>query len=417
MEDITAKKYEIMAPVGTFDSLSAAIKAGADSVYFGIEQLNMRARSTNNFTTEDLKNIVIICKKNNVGSYLTLNTIVYDHDIALMKKICDVAKKSGVSAVIASDMATIQYANSIELEVHCSTQINVTNIEAVKFYSKFADVIVLARELTQLQIKKICAEIKKQNVRGPGGKLIQIEIFVHGALCVAISGKCYMSLATYNSSANRGACLQNCRRAYRVIDEETGDELKIENKYIMSPSDLCTIGFMDKLIDAGATIFKIEGRGKPPEYVFTTVKCYKEAIESIKAGTYTKKKIEGWEKELATVYNRGFWQGGYYMGKKINEWSATYGAKTTKEKKNIGPIEHVYTKTLVAQINVQENEFKIGDELVITGPTTGIVKMKVDNIKDYDGKEISEAKKGTIVTIKTPELVRKSDKVYVFKDK
>ncbi len=226
-----------------------------------------------------------------------------------------------------------------------------------------------------------------------------------------------MSLATYNSSANRGACLQNCRRAYRVIDEETGDELKIENKYIMSPSDLCTIGFMDKLIDTGAVIFKIEGRGKPPEYVYTTVKCYKEAIESVAAGTYNKKKIEEWEKELATVYNRGFWQGGYYLGKKINEWSSTYGAKTTKEKKNIGPIEHVYTKTLVAQINVQENDFKIGDELVITGPTTGIVKMKVDNIKDYDGKEITHAKKGTVVTIKTPELVRKSDKVFIFKDK
>ena len=410
------KKIEIMAPAGSYESLEAGIKAGADSVYFGIEQLNMRARASNNFTLNDLKEIVKRCNKSKVKTYLTLNTILYDHDIFLMKKICDTAKKVGISAVIVSDISAINYANSIGLKVHISTQTNVSNLEAVKFYSKFADVVVLARELTLQQIKNICAEIKKQNIKGPSGKLVEIEIFVHGALCVAISGKCYMSLATSNASANRGACLQNCRKSYRVIDEETGDELKLDNKYIMSPKDLCTIGFIDKLLDSGISVLKIEGRGRSPDYVYAVTKAYREAVDSVANGTYTQKKIDSWIKELEKVYNRGFWQGGYYLGKKLGEWSGGYGNQSKKEKIFVGIARHYFSKTKIGEFFLQSGGIELGDEIIITGKTTGIIHQKIESLY-VNEKPVSKSKKGEIITIKLNEKIRKNDKLYIIKDR
>ena len=410
------KDIEIMAPAGSYESLQAAIKAGANSVYFGIEQLNMRARAANNFTTEDLKEIVKICQENGVKTYLTLNTIMYDHDINLMKKICDTAKEASVTAVILSDLAALQYARSIDLEVHMSTQANISNIEAVKFFSKFADVVVLARELTLKQIKHICDEIKEQKILGPKGDLIEVEIFVHGALCVAISGKCYMSLATYNSSANRGACLQNCRRSYRLVDEETGDELQIDNKYIMSPKDLCTIGFIDKLIEAGVSVFKIEWRGRAPEYVDTVVRVYREAVEAVKDDIYTKEKIKSWIDELSSVFNRGFWHGGYYLGKELGEWSGEYGSQATKEKKYVGKVINYYQKIDVAHIDLEAGNLSVDDEIIITGPTTGVVKDVVKKIIIKE-KEITSATKNQKVTIPISEQVRANDKMYVVVNK
>ncbi|MEM3112975.1 MAG: peptidase U32 family protein [Candidatus Pacearchaeota archaeon] len=412
-------EIEIMSPAGNFECLAAAIKAGANSVYFGVEQLNMRARAANNFSLDDLPEIVKICNEKNVKTYLTLNTIMYDHDIVLMKKICDSAKKAGVSAVIASDISAIGYANSIGLEVHISTQTNVSNIEAVKFYSKFADVIVLARELTISQIKKICDEINKENITGPKGELVRIELFAHGAMCVAISGKCYMSLGTYNASANRGACLQNCRRSYRVIDNETGDELVIDNEYVMSPSDLCTIGFIDKLIDAGVKVFKIEGRGRSADYVYITTKCYREAANSYLEGSYTEQKISEWIKQLESVYNRGFWHGGYYLGKQLGEWSGVYGSKATKEKIFVGIAKHYFPKTQIGEFHIQSEKIKVGDEILITGNTTGVIQGKVEEMFVNDKKaEINgEAKAGDVITFKVYERVRENDKLYVVKDK
>jgi len=407
-------KYEILAPVGSYESLMAAIKAGADSVYFGITQLNMRARSANNFTIKDLKKIVKICKENKVNSYLALNTVLYGSDLKLMRKICDAAKKAKISAVIGTDMAVLQYANSIGLSANCSTQLNISNIEAVKFYSKFADIIVLARELTINQIKDICKEVKKQNVKGPKGELVKIEIFIHGALCVSISGKCYMSLANYNCSANRGACLQACRRRYKVIDEETGDELVLENKYIMSPKDLCTIGFIDKILESGATVFKIEGRGRGPEYVYTVTKVYREAIDSYFNGTYIKDKVTNWIKELESVYNRGFWQGGYYLGKKLGEWSGAYGSQATKEKFLIGVAKNYFVKAKVGHFILQSDELNLGDEALITGNTTGVIKFKVESIMK-DGRVIQKAVKGEDITIPVPERVRTGDKLFVLR--
>src|SRR3989338_6232832 len=337
-------RVEIMAPAGSYESLMAAVKAGADSVYFGVEQLNMRARAANNFTLKDMHKIAGICRENKLRAYLTVNTIMYDHDMALMRKICNAAKEAAITAVIASDISTIAYAHSIGLRVHCSTQMNIGNMEAVKFYAEYADVMIMARELTLSQVKHICEEIKKQNVIGPSGNLVEIEIFIHGALCVAVSGICYMSLATYNASANRGACLQNCRRAYRLIDDETGDELVVDNKYIMSPKDLCTIGFIDKILGSGVNVLKIEGRGRSPDYVYVVTKAYREAVDSFYKGTYTQHKIETWTKELETVYNRGFWHGGYYLGKKLGEWSGAYGSKARKEKEFVGIAKNYYNK-------------------------------------------------------------------------
>ena len=406
-------EIEIMAPAGNFECLAAAIKGGANSVYFGVEQLNMRARAANNFTLSDLPKIAETCSEKNVKSYLTLNTIMYDHDVTLIKKICDTAKKVGVSAIIASDISAISYANSIGLEVHISTQQNVSNIEAVRFYSKFADVIVLARELTLSQIKKICEEIKKDNIKGPNGELVKIELFAHGALCVAVSGKCYMSLGTYNASANRGACLQNCRRSYKVIDNETGDELVIDNEYVMSPKDLCTIGFIDKLIDAGVKVFKIEGRGRSADYVYIVTKSYREAADSVLNKTYTQEKISEWTKQLENVYNRGFWHGGYYLGKKLGEWSGVYGSKATKEKVFVGVAKHYFPKTGIGEFHIQSEQIKTGDEILITGNTTGVIEGKVESMFVNDKPGIKEAKAGDVITFKVSERVRENDKLYV----
>ena len=410
------KSVEIMAPVGSYESLQSAINAGANSVYFGIEQLNMRARAANNFTTEDLKKIVKICQKNNVKTYLTLNTVMYDHDINLMKTICNTAKVAGISAVILSDIAALSYAREIGLEVHMSTQTNITNIEAVKFYATYADVVVLARELTLKQIKEISNQIEKQQIKGPKGELVQIEIFVHGALCVAISGKCYMSIATYNSSANRGACLQNCRRSYKLIDEETGDELRVENKYIMSPKDLCTIGFLDQIIDAGVSVFKIEGRGRAPEYVDTTVRVYKQAVESIPKGEYTKEKIADWTKELEKVFNRGFWHGGYYLGKQLGEWSGAYGSQATQEKVYLGRAKNYFQKAQAAHFVLESGELNKGDKILVTGPTTGVLRSKVDSLV-VNEKPNNKAQKGDSITLLLTEKVRANDKLYKLIDK
>ncbi len=409
-------QLEIMAPVGSFEALAAAIQAKTDAVYFGIEQLNMRARATNNFTIKDLTKIIKECKKSNIKTYLTLNTILYDHDLTLMQSICDAAKKAGVTAVICADIAAMIYAKSINLTVHLSTQANISNIQAVKFYAQFADTVVLARELTIDQITKIVQQIKHQNITGPSHQLVTVEIFIHGALCVAISGKCYMSLATYNASANRGACLQNCRRSYKITDEETGDELMIDNKYIMSPKDLCTIGFIDKLIESGVSIFKIEGRGKGPEYVYTTVSVYKEALNAYQQGTYTPQKIEGWTHRLSQVYNRGFWQGGYYLGKQLGEWSNSYGSQATHEKKYIGKVDNYYPKIKIAQVIIEASSIKTGETVLITGPTTGVVQAEIIDLCIHDQQVIS-ASQGSLVTFPFIHKVRKNDKVYVWRSK
>ncbi len=405
------RPIEIMAPAGSYESLMAAINAGANSVYFGIEQLNMRARAANNFTTEDLKEIVKRCQEHNVKTYLTLNTIMYDHDMTLMRKICDTAKASNVTAVICSDIAAMQYAKSIGLEIHISTQANVCNFETVKFYAQFADVIVLARELTIKQIQSITDKIKEENIKGPQGKLVEIELFVHGALCVAVSGKCYMSIATYNSSANRGACLQNCRRSYKLIDEETGDELRVENKYIMSPKDLCTIGFIDKIVETGVTVLKIEGRGRAPDYVDSVVRAYREAVDAYEDGTYTKEKIDAWTTKLEKVFNRGFWHGGYYLGKQLGEWAGKYGSQATTQKIFLGKVINYFTKPKIAQFVMETGELNVGDQILITGPTTGIVRSTVKKIIVNDIEQTS-SKKGDSITIAIEEKLRNNDKLY-----
>jgi U32 family peptidase len=411
------KNIELMAPVGSYESLSAAIKAGTNSVYFGVEDLNMRSGSTKNFKINDLKKIISICKKSNVKTYLTLNTVMYNSDLLKIKKICDFAKKQGISAVIACDMSVINYANSINLEVHMSTQTNISNIEAVKFYSKFADVIVLARELTIEQIKEIVKQIKKQKITGPSGNLVKIEIFVHGALCVSISGKCYMSLALYNKSANRGQCLQACRRKYLVRDEETGDELKIDNHYVMSPKDLCTLRFLPEILESGVSVLKFEGRGRSPDYVFTIISTYKKAIDDYQNGSLTKEKVEDYEKELETVFNRGFWHGGYYLGKKLGEWSGIYGSRSTKTKNFVGVITHYFPKAKIAEIELQKDFIKLGDELLITGPTTGVVEGKIKSLflKETQVKSVKKGDKE--ITFPVDEKVRKGDKVYILKNR
>lgn len=410
------KTVEIMAPAGSFASLNTAIKAGANSVYFGIEQLNMRARAANNFKITDLPEIVEICKKSKVKTYLTVNTILYDHDLIMMKKICDAAKANGLTAIIACDIAVLQYASSIGMEIHISTQQNVSNIEAVKFFAKFADVVVLARELTLKQIKSIIEQIQKENITGPSGKLVEIEIFAHGALCVAISGKCYMSLATQNASANRGACIQNCRKAYRVTDEETGEELVLENKYVMSPKDLCTIGFLDQLIGAGVSVLKLEGRGRSADYVHTVTKCYREAADAIMDKTYTKEKIDNWIKELSTVYNRGFWHGGYYLGKELGEWSGEYGSHSKTQNINIGKVTNFFRKTNIAEFLLESDEIHVGDKILITGDTTGVLKFNLENFFLNDA-EAKIAKKGDTITFQVPERVRPNDRLFIVRER
>jgi putative protease len=411
-------KLELTAPVGSWESLHAALQAGADSIYFGVGNLNMRARAANNFKITDLKKIVIICKKQEkkVRTYLALNIVLYDDEIKNAKKLCDAAKKAGIDAIIASDISIIEYAKSIKLPVHISTQANVSNIDAVRFFSKYADVIVLARELPLDKIKNICDTIKKEKIKSPSGELVKIEIFIHGALCVAVAGKCYMSLANYNHSANRGDCLQTCRRKYRVIDDETNQELVIDNQFVMSPKDLCTINVLDKIIDAGPSILKIEGRGRNPEYVFTTVKAYKKAIELIEKNKFTEDKKKELLMELETVFNRGFWQGGYYLGEKLGEWSGIYGSNATKNKSFVGTIKNYYPKQKVVSVFMETGELKKDDELLITGPTTGLIQFEIKEIL-LDDKKVNFAKKNDFITFKVPEKARKNDKVYVLKKK
>lgn len=407
---------EIMSPAGSWESLSAALNGGANSVYFGVSHLNMRSRGAKNFTIADLPTIVQACKEKNCKTYLTVNIVLYDTDLHIMKQLIDAAKNAGVTAIIAADLAAIQYAKEIDMQIHISTQANVSNLEAVKFFSTYANVIVLARELTLPQIKHITEEIKKQHITGPNGKLIQIEIFVHGALCVSISGKCYMSLAQYNSSANRGACLQVCRRAYRVIDEETGEELVIDNKYIMSPKDLCTIRFVDQLIEAGVCVFKIEGRGRSADYVSVTTQAYREAADAYEAGTYTKEKVEKWEKQLETVFNRGFWHGGYYLGKQLGEWSGSYGSQATKEKIVIGKIAKFYPKASVIEFKLETGELHTGDNLTIIGPETGSLNLLIKHLR-IEGKECEQAKKGDLITFYSKQPVKKNDKIFLVNDR
>lgn len=401
---------ELMSPAGSFESLMAAIKAGCDAVYFGVEQLNMRARSSNNFTLEDLKKIAQIGLENNIRTYLTLNTILYDHDITLMKSIVDTAKLSGITAIIASDHAVMNYAKKVGMEIHISTQTNVTNIDTVEFYANFADVIVMSRELSLKQIHDITREINRRNIIGPSGELVKIEIFAHGALCMAVSGKCYLSLHSHFASANRGACIQNCRRSYIVTDKEEGMELEIDNEYIMSAKDLCTIDFLDKIIDAGVNVFKIEGRGRSADYVYTVTKCYREAIDAFLNGTYSVDKIEAWKEKLAKVYNRGFWDG-YYLGRKMGEWSNEYGSMATQKKIYLAKGIKYFDKMKVGEFLCETHSLSIGDEIMITGPTTGYIQMTVRELRVDDHKK-EKVEKGETFSLIVDEKIRPSDKLY-----
>ncbi len=411
---MSAKSFEITAPVGSFESLAAALQAGASSIYFGAGNLNMRSKSSFNFTIEDLLEIQKIASENNVKTYLTVNTVIYDSDIAYMKQVLDAAKSAGINAIIASDIAVISEARQRGLTVHCSTQLNISNIEAVKFFAQFADVMVLARELSLDQVKLITQEIKRSQIKGPSGELIKIEIFGHGALCMAISGKCYLSLHTQDHSANRGECLQICRRKYIVTEKEQGYELEVDNEYIMSPKDLATIGFLDKIIDAGVSILKIEGRGRSPEYVKRVVECYKEAADAVLDGTYTLEKIENWRERLAEVFNRGFWDG-YYLGQTIGEWNSQYGSSATKKKVYIGYVQNYYPKAKVAAILVQAGELSLGDDIMVIGNKTGVSEQKISEIRLED-KQIGTATKGQLCSIPTSEVLRANDKVYKFVD-
>ena len=404
------KDFEIMAPVGCYESLYAAINAGADAIYFGVEGLNMRARSSVNFTLDDLHNIANICDEHGVKSYLTVNTVIYDNDITTCHSIIDAVKNSGISAIIASDIAAIMYARSIGVEVHISTQVNISNIEAVRFYAQFADVVVLARELNLEQVKAIHDTIIAENITGPKGELVKIEMFCHGALCMAVSGKCYLSLHEMNYSANRGSCTQICRRGYTVTDIETGDQLNVENKYIMSPKDLKTIHFLNKMIDAGVSVFKIEGRARGPEYVSIAVQCYSEAIEACCNGTFDDEKIEHWDEQLRKIFNRGFWNG-YYLGQRLGEWSAKYGSSATRVKTYVAKGIRYFSKIGVAEFQMESGELCVGDEIIITGPTTGAVIMTVEEIR-VDLKPVEKTVKGERFSIKVCEKIRPSDRLY-----
>ena len=404
-------KIELMSPAGDFTSMQAAIDNGADSIYFGVEQLNMRARASMNFTLDDLPEIYRRCSEKGVRTYLTLNTIIYDHDLSLIKTLLDKAKAANLTAVIAMDQAVISYARQIGMEVHISTQINITNIETVKFYALFADTMVMSRELSMSQIKKICDQIVKEQVKGPSGNLVEVEIFGHGALCMAVSGKCYLSLHSANSSANRGACKQNCRKKYTVIDQETGFEIELDNEYMMSPKDLCTISFLDQIVDAGVGVLKIEGRGRAPEYVATVTKCYREAIDSIADETYNEGKVAEWMKQLETVYNRGFW-GGYYLGQELGEWSEENGSAATQKKVYIGKGRHFYPKSNIAEFLIEAYDLTVGDKVLIQGPTTGSQEMVLESMRVDEKPDSEKASKSDVVTFKTEFKVRPSDKLY-----
>ena len=401
---------EIMAPAGSLESLTAGLKAGAGSVYFGVGKLNMRAGTRNNFTPEDLPDISAACREYDARSYLTLNTVLFDDDLAQMRAVTDAAKQAGISALIVSDPAVMQHARESGMDVHISTQCNITNIGTVRFYSQWADVMVLARELSLDQVEAISREIGKQNITGPSGKPVRLEVFVHGALCMAVSGMCYLSLHSHNSSANRGSCVQNCRRPYEVRDKHSGLELEIDNEYIMSAGDLCTIGFLDKLVDAGVEVMKIEGRGRSADYVQTVVTCYREALEAIDAGTYTREKVTHWEKELATVYNRGFWDG-YYLGRTMGEWSDVYGSKASVRKIYLAKCENYYQKVNAGVFQLETGTLSEGDEIMITGPTTGVIKTHVGELR-IDDKAVKKVRKGDLFSTVVPEKVRRADKLY-----
>ena len=407
-QDIT--QLEIMAPVGSRESLTAAIQAGANSVYFGIGQLNMRSHSANHFTIDDLREIAATCAEHNIKSYLTVNTIIYGEDLSTMHEIIDAAKEAQISAVIASDVAVMAYCNEVGVEVHLSTQLNITNIDALKFYARFADVVVLARELNMEQVADIHRQIKEQHICGPKGELIRIEMFCHGALCMAVSGKCYMSLANSNRSANRGECVQICGRSYTVTDNEAGNAVEIDNQYIMSPKDLKTLRFIDRMIESGVTVFKIEGRARGPEYVYTVVSCYREAIQSVVDGTFTEEKKDQWDERLATVFNRGFWDG-YYQGQTLGEWNQNYGSAATEKKVLVGKVVKYFSKLGVAEMAVEASEMSLGDKLLITGPTTGVMYLDAEEIR-YDLKPVDKAEKGWRVSVPVPGKVRPNDKLF-----
>ena len=409
MNDI--RDFEIMAPVGSRDSLAAAIKAGADSVYFGIGQLNMRSHSANHFTIDDLREIAETCREAGIKTYLTVNTIIYDGDLATMRQIIDAAREAGITAVIASDVAVMQYCVEKGVEVHLSTQLNISNIEALKFYAQFADVVVLARELNLEQVAEIHRQIVEQQIRGPRGELVRIEMFCHGALCMAVSGKCYMSLHDANRSANRGECIQICRRSYILTDAETGNEIEVDNKYLMSPKDLKTIRFIDRMMQAGVRVFKIEGRARGPEYVYTVVKAYKEAIQSVLEGSFTEEKKDEWDERLATVFNRGFWDG-YYQGQRLGEWNKNYGSNATEKKQLVGRVTKYFSRIGVAEVSVDASTFSVGDRLLITGPTTGALWVDVAEIHDNDGHPTDTAQQHQLAAIRVPEKVRPNDKLF-----
>ncbi len=404
------KKIELLAPVGSFENLMAAINAGADAVYFGVEQLNMRAKSINSFKIEDLKEIGLLCKKHGVKTCLTLNTVMYDYDMQLIKNILLAVKENNIDAVIAADFAVIEMCRSMQIPLHISTQANISNVEAAKFFVPFSDVIVLARELSLKQVKNITSAIERENILGVSGEKLKVEVFAHGALCMAVSGKCYLSLHEQNASANRGACTQNCRRPYKVIDLETGNELEVDNEYIMSPKDLCTINILDELIDAGIDILKIEGRGKSADYVYTVTKCYREALQAIEEETYTEEKIEGWMKRLETVYNRGFWEG-YYLGKKLGEWTKNPGSAATKKKIYIGKSTNFFSKSNIAEFEIETNQLKYGDEILIIGKNFGVEQFTLNEFR-VNGDEINEAKRGDLITFPFKHKTIGTDKLY-----
>lgn len=409
--DYSIKDFEIMAPVGSRESLAAAIQAGADSIYFGIEKLNMRAHSASTFTIDDLREIAATCNEHGIKTYLTVNTIIYNEDIPLMHEIVDAAKEAGISAVIASDVAVMTYCNKVGQEVHLSTQLNISNVEALKFYAQFADVVVLARELNMSQVAEVHRLAEEQHICGPSGEPVRIEMFCHGALCMAISGKCYMSLQNTGRSANRGQCMQLCRRSYTVTDNETGTQLEIDNKYIMSPKDLKTIRFIDRMMKAGVRVFKIEGRARGPEYVYNVVRCYKEAIQAVADGTFTDARKDEWDERLAAVFNRGFWDG-YYQGQTLGEWNKNYGSNATERKVYVGRGVKYFSKLGVAEFTCEAHEFSVGDRLLVTGPTTGVMYLTCDEIR-VDLKPVQTAPKGTRVSLPVPDKIRPSDKLFL----
>ena len=408
--NMKATDFEIMAPVGSRESLAAAIQAGAGSVYFGIGQLNMRSHSANHFTIADLHDIAATCNSHGIKTYLTVNTIIYDDDIATMHEIVDAAREAHITAVIASDVAVMTYCNHVGVEVHLSTQLNISNIEALRFYAQFADVVVLARELNMDQVAEIHRQIVEQDIRGPKGEPVRIEMFCHGALCMAVSGKCYMSLHNANRSANRGECVQICRRSYTVTDNETGNQLEIDNKYLMSPKDLKTIRFIDRMMQAGVRVFKIEGRARGPEYVYTVASCYRAAIQRAIDGTLTEEKKDAWDKRLATVFNRGFWDG-YYQGQTLGEWNKHYGSAATERKVLVGKVIKYFSRLNVAEVAVEATTFSVGDKLLITGPTTGVMYLDATEIR-YDLKPVATAQQGWRVSIPVSGKVRPSDKLF-----